>query len=342
MARILYRSLIGHEDLDLGFGKVEQTRGPNVVNMQRIQAIFIFETVDVIKALDYTKYPHVGLHQIGAMIEYYFDPDSMLVPDNVLVLLPNSIHVSKPGRYIRVSGGGGSGGSGDVVYTYTDVDYTIQYPHEVVLADSDVGPITITLPPNPEEDDYVGVWDCGNNAGLNNISIVRNGKTIDSLDEDALINTNNGRFDFIWSPLTWEYSFVAGCIANIPEPLYYDTIVASASSEYKPLEVSASLPATTFRASFPLTLAYVRINLTTVVEGQPLIVDITMNGTSIFTTKIQIDDGMDTSVGSVVTPVFSITSVPDDAQFKVWINQIGTITEGTGLKVSVTGIKVPQ
>jgi len=341
MARILYRSLIGHEDLDLGFGKVTQERGPNIVDMQRIQAIFIFETVDVIKALVYTKYPHVGLHQIGAVIEYYFDPNSMAVPDDVLILLPNAIHISKPGRYIRVSGGGTGGGGGDMVYTYTDVDYVMgSYRNECVLVDSDVGPITITLPPNPEVDDYAGVWDCNNNAGVNNISIVRNGKPIDGLNEDALINTNNGRFDFIWSPLTWKYSFVAGCLAG-GDPLYYDTIVASASSEYKPLEISTSLPATTFRASFALSLAYIRISLTTAVEGADLIVDLKMNGVSVFSSPLHIDDGMDTSVGSATPPVFAVTDVPDDAKFTVWITQVGTTVEGTGLKISVTGIKVP-
>jgi hypothetical protein len=341
MARTLFRSLIGHEDLALGFGKVEQERGPNVVNMQRIEATFIFEDVGEIKALNYNLYPHVGLHQIGAVIEYYYDPTSMAVPDDVLVLLPNTIYITNPGRYIKVPGSGFPGSGDGIVYTYVSADYTIQHPKECVLADSDVGPIVITLPPNPEKDNYVGVWDCGNNGGVNNIDIVRNGKTIDGLAEDARINTNNGRFDFIWSLLTWEYSFSVGCISSAPEALILDTIVASASSEYKPLEVSASLPATTFRASFPLSLAYVRINLTTAVEGVDLIVDIKMDNVSIFTTPIHIDVGMTTSVGSATPYVFAITDVPDDARFTVWILQIGTVVEGTGLKVSVTGVKKP-
>jgi hypothetical protein len=341
MSRTLFRSLIGHEDFLLGPGKVSQERGPNVVNMRSIEAIFIFRDVSEIKEIDFNKYAHVGLHQIGAVIEYYYDPTSTAVPDDVLVLLPNIIHITAPGRYIKVPGSGFPGSGDGIVYTYTDIDYTIQNPKEVVLVDSNVGPITITLLPNPEEDNYAGIWDCGNNGGVNNISIVRNGKTIDGVAEDALINTNNGRFDFIWSTLTWEYSFYTGCIAGLTPPLYYDTIVASASSEYKPLEISASLPATTFRASFALSLAYVRINLTTAPTGADLIVDIKMDGVSIFSSLIYVDAGTTTSVGSATPYVFAITDVPDDARFTVWITQIGSIIEGTGLKVSVTGSKVP-
>ena len=86
-----------------------------------------------------------------------------------------------------------------IVHTQVSSDYTIQYPNEVVMVDSLVGPITITLPPSPAANDYVGVWDDGNNAAVNNITIVRNGNTITNLEEDMVIDMNDGRFDLIWA-----------------------------------------------------------------------------------------------------------------------------------------------
>jgi hypothetical protein len=85
-----------------------------------------------------------------------------------------------------------------MVYTCVNADYTIRYDHEVVLVNSRLSPITITLRADPVKDDYTGVWDDGNYANVNNITIVRNGSTIDSREENAVINCRGGRFDFIY------------------------------------------------------------------------------------------------------------------------------------------------
>ena len=127
----------------------------------------------------------------------------------------------------------------------------------------------------------------------------------------------------------------------------YDTIIASASDEWTPLVVSA-VAKTTFRAPYALdmTNGYVRISTTTAPTGAPLIVDVHMNGTTIFTTKVQIDAAMRTSVGSAVMADLNIPLVddlpiiPDDAEFLVYVDQIGSIVAGTGLKVALTGEKV--
>jgi hypothetical protein len=65
-------------------------------------------------------------------------------------------------------------------------------------------------------------------------------------------------------------------------PYLNDTIIASASDEYSPLQVDLVAPATTYRAPYPLELGYVRASLTTEPTGAPLIVDIHINGASIF------------------------------------------------------------
>jgi len=120
----------------------------------------------------------------------------------------------------------------------------------------------------------------------------------------------------------------------------FDTIIASASDEFTP--ISTGGPKTTFRAPYALELAtgYVRISLTNAPIGSDFIVDITVNGASLFTTQIRIDAGQKTSVGSATPEVYAFTAIPDDAEFLVFVTQVGSTTAGTGLKVAVTGIKV--
>jgi hypothetical protein len=126
-------------------------------------------------------------------------------------------------------------------------------------------------------------------------------------------------------------------------PDVYDTIIASASDEVTPLTVGG--PKTTFRApySFDMTTGYVRASLTTAVVGTDLIVDLWMNGSSMFSTPIHIETGSRTSVGAATQSVVSIPGmiVPDDAEFLVYVSQVGSSFPGTGLKVALTGKKIP-
>ena len=227
MSRIIYRQLIGHEDLSLGQGKIVQERGDRTVSIQQIELEFIFRTVDEIKALDYIRYGHVALYKIGPVFQYYFDWLSMAVPDNITVIKPNSILASLPGRYILSAGQG-----------------------------------------------------------------------------------------------------------------IYDTIIASASDEDTPIAVDLVTAKTTFRAPYPLALAYVRASLTTPPTGASFIVDVHMNGVTMFSTLLSIDPTEKTSVTASVPAVLSVTSVPDDAEFTVFVTQVGSTLAGTGLKIAVTGIKV--
>jgi len=119
----------------------------------------------------------------------------------------------------------------------------------------------------------------------------------------------------------------------------FDTIIASASDEFTP--ISTGGPKTTFRAPYPLdmTETYVRISLTTAPVGADFIVDLHVNGVSIFATQVRIDTGQKTSVTSAVPAVLAFTAIPDDAEFLVYVTQVGSTVAGTGLKVAVTGMK---
>ena len=123
-------------------------------------------------------------------------------------------------------------------------------------------------------------------------------------------------------------------------PDVYDTIIASCSDEVTPLTIGG--PKTTFRApyAFDMTTGYVRASLTTAGNAEDVIIDIYMNGVSMFSTLIHIEPGARTSVGAGTQSVISIAGdlIPDDAEFTVYVTQSGNVA--TGLKVALTGLKI--
>lgn len=125
---------------------------------------------------------------------------------------------------------------------------------------------------------------------------------------------------------------------------WYDTIIASASDEFTPITPGAQSK-TTFRAPYPLKMdtpgypGRVRASLTVAPEGAPMTVRITVNGQELLSPPLQIDSGSRTSVGSVVEPTILVNEIPDDAEFIVYVDSVGTVFAGSGLKVAVTGIK---
>lgn len=97
-------------------------------------------------------------------------------------------------------------GSGGVSALFKTGAYTAS-AGEIVGVGSDTAEITITLPSSPTTNDYVGVWDADDNAGTNNITVARNGSTIDGASEDFVINLNGGRVDLIYNGSTWKVAY---------------------------------------------------------------------------------------------------------------------------------------
>ena len=126
---------------------------------------------------------------------------------------------------------------------------------------------------------------------------------------------------------------------GVDQNSWFDTIIAAATDESSPISVGG--PKTTFRCPYPLDLTngYIRISLSEAPEGAAFIVDVKMNGVSMFSTQVQIDANQRTSVTSSVPAVLTTTYCPDDAEFTVFVTQVGTIATGIGLKVAITGIK---
>lgn len=95
----------------------------------------------------------------------------------------------------------------------------------------------------------------------------------------------------------------------------------------------------TFRMPYAMALSSVKASLTTAQTGGNLItVNVTKNGTTIFSTKITIDNGEKTSVTAAAPNVLSDTSLADDDEMAIVLDQIGDGT-ATGLKVYLIGLQ---
>jgi hypothetical protein len=90
-----------------------------------------------------------------------------------------------------------------VFVVYKIANYTAN-SGERVMVGSDTGAITITLPATPAAGYSVGVWDADNGASTNNITIARNGETIDGVAADDVINVNGGKFEYVFDGSTWK------------------------------------------------------------------------------------------------------------------------------------------
>jgi hypothetical protein len=86
-----------------------------------------------------------------------------------------------------------------------------------------------------------------------------------------------------------------------------------------------------------MNLSQVRLSCNTAPTGSKIIVDITANGSSIFSTRPAIDEGFTTSVGGTQPGVISNTSLIDNSRMFFNITQVGSTFPGTGLKVWLIG-----
>lgn len=103
--------------------------------------------------------------------------------------------------------------------------------------------------------------------------------------------------------------------------------------------LTTGLAKVTFRMPFAFTLSSVRASLTTAQStGSIFTVNVRHNGTTVFSTKPTIDNTEKTTVTAVTASVLSTTSLADDAEIIVDIDQLGDGT-AKGLKVYLIGTK---
>lgn len=92
-----------------------------------------------------------------------------------------------------------------------------------------------------------------------------------------------------------------------------------------------------FRTPYQISITSVRISVNSAPSGSSIIVDVKNNGTSIFSSKPQIPSGALTSVGSPNPGVFSNNIINDNQPVSISVDQIGSISAGTGLKIWIIG-----
>lgn len=97
----------------------------------------------------------------------------------------------------------------------------------------------------------------------------------------------------------------------------------------------------TIRAPFALTFVRIKLSTSTAPTGAALIVDIKKNGTTIFSTKPQIDAGALTSLTSGTPYVLAVgfTGFADDDIITFDVTQVGSTIAGAGLKVTLDWYK---
>ena len=116
-----------------------------------------------------------------------------------------------------------------------------------------------------------------------------------------------------------------------------ESIIVAASDETTALTIGSAK--VTFRMPYAFTLTAVRASLTTAqTSGSILTVDINEGGTTILSTKLTIDNTERTSTTAATAAVISDTSLVDDAEITIDIDQIGDGT-AKGLKVVLIGYR---
>ena len=113
-------------------------------------------------------------------------------------------------------------------------------------------------------------------------------------------------------------------------------MVVAAGDESTPVTTGTKV---TFRMPRAVWLTNARGNLKTAqASGSIFTVDIKESGTTIFSTKITIDNTEKTSASAAAPPVISDPALADDAEMTVIVDQVGDGT-AVGLKIALVGYR---
>jgi hypothetical protein len=104
-------------------------------------------------------------------------------------------------------------------------------------------------------------------------------------------------------------------------------------------DLATGTAAVTFRMPFAMTLTDVRSNVATAPTGSTLVIDINEGGVSILSTKLSIDASEKTSETAATAAVISDSSLADDAEITIDIDQVGSTIAGKGAKVWLIGTR---
>ena len=118
-----------------------------------------------------------------------------------------------------VTNGAGTLSLGDVVggigYVTKTANYTAS-SNEGVLADTSGGAFTVTLPATPSAGDQVVIADSGEAFDTNNLTVGRNGETIEGTAEDLILDIVGVSVQLVYDGTTWQvYAQVGGAGGDV-------------------------------------------------------------------------------------------------------------------------------
>lgn len=128
-----------------------------------------------------------------------------------------------------------------------------------------------------------------------------------------------------------------GLSGTYPNPSVKVSICIACSDETTALTTGAAK--VTFRMPHAMTLTDIRASLSTgQTSGSIFTVNVNEGGSTILSTKITIDNGEKTSTTAATAPVISDSSLADDAEITIDVDQVGDGT-AKGLKVYLIGTR---
>ena len=100
--------------------------------------------------------------------------------------------------------------AGGLTYIFTTTPVTAT-DKQGVLADTSGGAFTVTLPATPSTGAQVVVADAGSSWGTNNLTVARNGSTINGTAENLVCDISGANIQFVYDGTTWEvYAQIGG------------------------------------------------------------------------------------------------------------------------------------
>jgi len=115
--------------------------------------------------------------------------------------------------------------AGGITYVVKTANYTAS-ANEGVIADTSGGAFTVTLPTSPSTGDQVVVAD-GANWSTNNLTVGRNGSTIDGTAEDLVCDLEGVSIQFVYDGSTWEVYALAASSTDLSDFAKYGDTTAN-------------------------------------------------------------------------------------------------------------------